>query len=264
LHSTRIFPGKANENGVVEQAHRRTKSMLAQMLVLRGSRDFASVEGYQRWVREMIEREHNALLNEKLAKERCHLHPLPPIALPAYTAMTVKVRRWSTIRVVNHSYSVPARLIGERVRVLLHHDHLEVYFAGKLVEQLPRIRGQRPARIDYHHVIWSLVKKPGAFARYRWREELFPSLVFRRVYDALRNFHGERADAEYVRILYMAATSGEVIVERTLRELLEGADRFDADWVRHVVRPERPSVPTVAIGAPDLKVYDALLEEAVL
>jgi hypothetical protein len=53
-------------------------------------------------------------------------------------------------------------------------------------------------------------------------------------------------------------------VERTLRELLEGADRFDADWVRHVVRPERPSVPTVAIGAPDLKVYDALLEEAVL
>jgi transcriptional regulator with XRE-family HTH domain len=264
LHSTRIFPGKANENGVVEQAHRRTKSMLAQMLVLRGSRDFASVEGYQRWVREMIEREHNALLNEKLAKERCHLHSLPPLALPAYTAMTVKVRRWSTIRVVNHSYSVPARLIGERVRVLLHHDHLEVYFAGKLVQRLPRIRGQRPARIDYHHVIWSLAKKPGAFARYRWREELFPSLVFRRAYDVLRNFHSERADAEYVRILYMAATSGEAVVERTLGELLEGADRFDADRVRHAVRPERPIVPTVAIGAPDLKVYDALLEEAAL
>jgi len=40
LKSTRIFPRKAHENGVVEQAHRRTKSMLAQMLVLRGSRDF--------------------------------------------------------------------------------------------------------------------------------------------------------------------------------------------------------------------------------
>jgi len=114
--------------------------------------------------------------------------------------MTAKVRRWSTIRVVNRSYSVPARLIGERVRVLLHHDHLEVYFAGKLAERLPRIRGQRPARIDYHHVIWSLARKPGAFARYRWREELFPSLIFRRAYDLLRSFHGELADSEYVPI----------------------------------------------------------------
>jgi len=113
-----------------------------------------------------------SLLGEKLVEERRQLRPLPEIALPAYTTFTVRVRRWSTIRVVNHTYSVPARLIGERVRVHLHHDQLEVYYAGKLVERLPRLRGQRWARIDYHHVIWSLVKKPGAFARYRWREEL--------------------------------------------------------------------------------------------
>jgi hypothetical protein len=262
LQSTRISPSKAHENGVVEQAHRRTKSILAQMLVVRGRRDFASVEEYERWVREMIEREHNVLLGDKLVEERRHLHELPAVALPAYTTFTVTVRRWSTIRVVNHTYSVPARLIGERVRVHLHHDHLEVYFAGKLIEQLPRMRGQRWARIDYHHVIWSLVKKPGAFARYRWREELFPSLVFRRTYDALRSFHGERADAQYVRILHLAAVSGEEVVERTLSELLEGGERFDADRVRLTVRPERPSVPTVAIGTPDLKVYDALLTEA--
>lgn len=263
LRSTRIFPRKAHENGVVEQAHRRTKSILAQMLVMRGSRDFLSVEEYQRWVREVIEREHNALRGAKLAEERRHLRALPALALPAYTTLTVKVRRWSTIRVLNHSYSVAARLIGERVRVLLHHDHLEVYFAGNLVERLPRIRGQRAARIDYHHVIWSLAKKPGAFARYRWREELFPTLVFRRAYDLLRSFHGERADAEYVRILYMAATSGEELVERSLHELLNCGERFDADRVRGAVRPERPSVPTVAIGVPDLRAYDALLQEAV-
>jgi len=262
MKSTRIFPRKAHENGVVEQAHRRTKSILAQMLVLRGNHDFPSVEEYQRWVREVIEREHNALLDTKLAEERCHLHQLPTMALPAYTAMTVKVRRWSTVRVLNHTYSVPARLIGERVRVLLHHDHLEVYFAGKLVECLPRIRGQRAARIDYHHVIWSLAKKPGAFARYRWREELFPSLVFRRAYDVLRSLHGERGDAEYVRILSIAAANGEELVERTLDELLEKTERFDAEQVRRTIRPERPSVPSIAIGVPDLRVYDALLQGA--
>jgi hypothetical protein len=261
MRSTRIFPGKAHENGVVEQAHRRTKSILAQMLVLRGHRDFACVEEYQRWVREVIEREHNAARGNKLIEEKRQLRPLPPMALPAHTTLSAKVRRWSTIRVANRSYSVPARLIGERVRVLLHHDHLEIYFGGKLVERLPRIRGLRPARIDYHHVIWSLARKPGAFARYCWREELFPTLVFRRAYDALRSLHGERADSEYVRILYMAATSGEAVVERAVSQLLENGERFDAERVRRVVRPEQPSRPSVTIGEPDLKVYDALLGE---
>jgi hypothetical protein len=70
-------------------------------------------------------------------------------------------------------------------------------------------------------------------------------------------------DAEYVRILYIAATSGEAVVERALLDLLESAARFDADGVRHAVRPERPSVPIIMIAAPDLRVYDALLGEAV-
>ncbi len=39
--------------------------------------------------------------------------------------------------------------------------------------------------IDYRHDIGSLVRKPGAFARYRYREELFPSFAFRQAYDAL-------------------------------------------------------------------------------
>jgi hypothetical protein len=65
-----------------------------------------------------------------------------------------------------------------------------------------------------------------------------------------------------VRILYLAAVSGEQVVAQTLRELLDGGERFDADRVRHTVRPERPIVPTITIGAPDLKVYDALLAEA--
>lgn len=262
MKSARIFPRKAHENGVAEQAHRRTKSILAQMLALRGRRDFASVDEYQRWIREVIDREHNVLLDSKLAEERQHLRPLPAIALPAHTTLTVTVRRWSTIRVQNHAYSAPARLIGERVRVLLHHDRVEVFYAGQLVGRLPRLRGRRWARIGYHHVIWSLVKKPGAFTRYRWREERFPTLAFRRAYGAPRGFQGARADGEYVRILHMAATSGEAVVERALLALLEGAERFDAGRVRHAVRPERPSVPAVAIAAPDLRVYDAPLVEA--
>ena len=87
-------------------------------------------------------------------------------------------------------------------------------------------------------------------------------MAFRRAHDGLRSLHGERADAEYVRILHMAAANGQALVEQTLLKLLESAERFDAEAVRQAVRPEPPSVPAVAIGALDLRAYDALLEEA--
>jgi hypothetical protein len=83
--------------------------------------------------------------------------------------------------------------MGHAVEVRLHADRVEVLFAGRRIEVMPRLRGEGGHRIDYRHVIWSLVRKPGAFARYRYREELFPSETFRRAYDALRAFRGERA-----------------------------------------------------------------------
>ena len=80
-------------------------------------------------------------------------------------------------------------------------DHLEVYYKGRLVERMDRVHGAGQAGIDYRHVIGSLVRKPGAFARYRYREHMFPTETFRLAYDALREWKGERADVEYVRIL---------------------------------------------------------------
>jgi hypothetical protein len=107
------------------------------------------------------------------------------------------------------------------------------------------------------------VRKPGAFARYRWREELFPSLVFRRAYDALRSRLGERADTEYVRILHLAASRGEMVVERTLCAMLDRNERFDAERVQKTIEPQRPELPAVTIARPDLRLYDALLSAEV-
>jgi hypothetical protein len=103
------------------------------------------------------------------------------------------------------------------------------------------------------------VRKPGAFARYRYREELFPALTFRRAYDALVASHGERADVEYVRILHLAAVSGESAVRETLDGLLTDARPFDYALVQALVTPPTPTIPTVRLPTPDLTVYDALL-----
>ena len=224
LKATRTNSYSAHENGVAEQGHRRLKDAVAQALVLRGSSDFESVEQYTKFVRGLVDK-RNRLVREKVASEYPHLRALPPAPVPEYVSYSSRVRKWSTIRVDSRTYSVPSRLIGVMVDVRLYTDHVEVYYKGHLVESMERIRGRGKARIDYRHIIGSLVRKPGAFARYRFREQMYPSHTFRLAYDAMCGWKGERADVDYVRILHLAATTMEypsnsfmpVVSEATLR-----------------------------------------------
>ena len=264
MRSTRIRPRESHENGVVEQRHYRTKRAVAEALVLRGSHDFESVETYAAFVRDVIDRSHNRKIADALAVERDKLRALPSAPVPSHTTYRVQVRRWSTIRIGGRTYSVPSRLIDHEVEARQHPDVVEVYYRGQLVETMPRLRGERDARIDYRHVIWSLVRKPGAFARYRYREELFPTMVFRRAYDALCAARGDRAEVEYVRILHLAASTLEATVERALQALLDAGTAFDYAAVKALASPSEPTVPKVAIPAPDLTVYDRLLQGGAL
>jgi transposase len=259
VRSTRISPGRSHENGVVESANGRIKKALHQALLIRGSSDFTDVDAYLVFVRDVVDRARNRGIEQLLAQERQHLRPLPSSRVPTYTTYRPVVRRWSTVRVGGRIYSVPSRLIGLEVEARRHPDVVEIYYRDQLVETMPRVVGKTEHRIDYRHVIWSLVRKPGAFARYRFREELFPSMTFRRAYDALRASHRERADLEYVRILHLAASTMESIVERALAELLDRRASFDYASVKALASPEKPAIPQISIGTPDLKTFDALL-----
>lgn len=257
LQSTRIQPGKGHENGVVEQRHYRTKTALDQALRLRGHREFSSREDYATFVQAVVAAER-AKSRVRFEEERVLLQPLPSRPLPCHTIFTPRVSCWSTVRVGGRTYSVSSRLIGEEVEARQHPDVVEIYYVGNLVETMPRLRGEKDVRIDYRHVIWSLVRKPGAFARYRYREELFPTLVFRQAYDALCR-RTERADVEYVRILHLAASTMECRVEKALDGFLQSGDAFDYARVAALVQPPRPAHPVVNIPAPDLSRYDRLL-----
>jgi len=257
MRSSRITPGRAHENGIVEQAHRRLKAVVAQALLVRGQTDFATVLAYEVFVRDAVER-GSRTGTERVAADRAALRPLPPAAIPSYTIYLPIVRRWSTIRVAHRTYSVPARLMGHTVEARVHADLVEVRYRGQLVQTMPRLRGEDEHRVDYRHVIGWLVRKPGAFARYRYREDLFPSVTFRRAFDALQATHGERADIEYLRMLQLAALHGEARVTDALRALLD-AGRFDYRAVQQRVAPPTPTIPTLHLPPPDLRVYDTLL-----
>ena len=180
--------------------------------------------------------------------------------MPEYVNYQARVRKWSTIQAAVRTYTVPSRLIGKQVQIRLYAVHLEVYYKGHLVERMERVRGEREVRVDYRHIIGSLVRKPGAFARYRFREQMFLAMTFRLAYDALKRWRGERADVEYVRILHLAATTMECMVDSALALLLETGEEFDYVAVGELANPTPPRAPELSLpGMPDLRVYDTLL-----
>ena len=159
LRSTRINRGQSHENGVAEHAHYRLKDAIDQALILRGSRDFDTADDYASFVRQMVER-RNRLVQGKLEQELLCLGSLPPAPVPEYVNYQSKVRKWCTIQVAGHSYSVPSRLIGKEVQIRLYADWVEVYYQGHPVERMERVRGEGEANVNYRHVIGSLVRKP--------------------------------------------------------------------------------------------------------
>jgi Mu transposase, C-terminal domain len=259
FEASRIEPGEAHQNGIAEKAHDLLKTALDQALIVRGSRDFATIEAYLVFVREIVERRFHRGREAAISEERAALAPLPAHRLPEYTRVSAKVRRWSTVHVAGRVYSVPSRLIGHEVDARVHPDVVEIWLGGSLLETMPRLRGDQNHRIDYRHVIWSLVRKPGAFAAYRYREDLFPTVTFRRAYDALRVGRGDRADVEYVRILHLAASTSESAVERALVARLAEHAPFDYVAVKALAQPAAPEVPHVEISVPDLRDYDHLI-----
>jgi hypothetical protein len=257
-----IQPGESQQNGDVEALNGALKRRLEQHLLMRGSRDFESAQAYEEWV-QSVATSANTLRHARVAEELAAMRPLSVEKLNEYTEEDVLVTSWSTIRVKHNTYSVPSRLIGSTVRVHVYDERLEVKYGDAQQLTVARLQGRHGHRINYRHIIWSLVQKPGAFAQYRYREELFPTLVFRRAYDALTGMHaGRKADLEYLRILHLAASTMESEVQAVLERLLATNQLTSADEVKATVKPSRTEVPELEAPEVDLHSYDGLLEAA--
>ncbi len=249
----------AHENGDVEQSHHRFKQAVDQALRVRASRDFPSREAYERFLVDLI-RVRNLKRSARFAEEQEALQPLPTTVLAPCQEVRVMVSQFSTIQIKANVYSVPSRLIGTSLLVRLKAETLEGYVGSTVAFTIPRLIGKQQHRIDYRHVIWSLVRKPGAFAAYRYRDDLFPTTTFRLAYDRLTSSGVERADRDYVRLLHLAASTSESEVETALTLLLETSLLPTFDAVRDLVHLPH-CAPVLALSTPylDLSPYDNLI-----
>ncbi len=249
-----------NQNGDVESAQGHLKRRLKQHLLLRQSRDFASIDEYASFVATVCQAV-NRLRCEKISEEVARLKPLPASRFPEHEQLSVRVSAFCTARVRGSAYSVPSRLIGTVIEARLSESEVIFRFLGEEIARYPRARGHQP-RIDYRHVIDSLLRKPGAFERYLYREELFPRAVFRQAYDSLKAADERSASRQYLLLLKLASELGEEPVATAIGACLRSARLPLAGEIEPGLR-ERSTPPPVELAAfqPELGSYDQLIAE---
>jgi len=263
MQGRHIQAKKPHENGDVEQSHHRLKQAMDQALMLRGSREFESRKDYEEFLERSFD-QLNSGRRARLQEELKVLNRLPARRVESYKRVDVWVKKGSTIRVDGNLYSVDSRLRDELIEARVYADEIQVWYAQKQVDTLPRLRGSGKHRIQYRHIIDWLVRKPGAFENYRYRDELFPSTLFRMAYDGLRRtLTANRATKDYLAILQYAAHLSESAVESVLGRLLRAGDVPTVEAVEALLLlPEASPFDDIHIAEVALETYDHLLESA--
>lgn len=264
MEPTRNNTGVAHENGTIESSHGHTKKTIEDALLLRGSRAFENLTAYRRFIDEIFGR-HNARRSKAITIERATLRPLPAGRTIDYEETLVRVTSSSGFVLRKVFYSVPARMIGQRLRVRLYDDRLECFLGGSLVLSLARGRadhasGKHGHVIDYHHVIHALRRKPMALRNLVYRDQLFPRPAYARAYEALTERRSEKAACKItVELLGLAHDCAcEAELAQAIETELDAGRLPSLDLLRERFRPVSASMPAVVIRAVSLGLYDQL------
>lgn len=255
VKATKNNPGKGNENGSVEKSHDLFKTAVDQQLMLRGSRNFSSLEEYEKFLEGVLST-RNCTRKEALAEELKKLKELPDDKWCAPKVLPVSVSTASTIRFEKETYSVPSRLINYSLMAHIYHDRIKLFYGQKCLIKMQR-NGEEP-KIDYRHIIDSLIRKHGAFANYQYKEALFPRLCFRKAYDELVEQSPTHGHKYYLEILLLAKMHGEQQVAAGLELLRENQEACSVKRIKELL--DLPiKHPKVKVNEPTLKAYDQLL-----
>ena len=267
MRASRNNPGESHENGSIESRQGSLKRGLDQALLLRGTREFADLAAYEQFVAETVRR-----LNARCARawegERASLKPLPARRTSDFEEIDARVSKFGVFSAKSVLYSVPSRLAGHRLKVRLHSAHIEAWLGGVKVFECERLYGsaqnRHPKRIDWRHMLPSLKRKPGAFARWVLRDAMFPRTEYAQAWERISQRLAERSACRLMVDLLDLADRFNVVAELALMldALRERDELPDIDGLRERLAPRPTLQPTVQVVMPAPAVYDELLEAA--
>jgi hypothetical protein len=138
LEARTIHIASPNENGDVESSNGGLKRAVEQHLLLRGSCDFESIAVYETFLFGIMDK-RNAPRQTKLAEEIAIMKPLSAQPWPQMRELSVRVGQNGILRVGSNGYSVPSGLKGKFATVRIYEWQIEVWYANRLLETLPRV-----------------------------------------------------------------------------------------------------------------------------
>lgn len=252
---SRNNPGESHENGSVEKSHDTFKCAVKQHLLLRGSRDFADQASYMLFIIKIKDR-RNLARRIKVAEEVSLLRGLPDKKWRAPSIFPVRVSSSSSIHILGIPYSVPSRLIHYALKAHVYLDEIELYYGQKCLQKMPK--KSKGNGIDYRHIIDSLVRKPGAFLNYQYRDSLFPRTIFRWAFDELIYLHPSNGHKSYLKILQLAKMYGEQEITTALEILRDEKAEPAVEVIKQLLDAVKLICPQVHINQPVLSDYDGL------
>jgi len=260
---SRNNPGVAHENGSIESPHGHLKKALDDALLLRGSRDFDDLDGYRRFVDEIVGRQ-NANNRKRIELERPHLAQLPKRRTIDYEEKIVTVTSSGGFILRRVFYTAPSRLIGHRLRVHLYDDRLDCFLGS--TQMMTLRRGRQPSAdkgghvVDYRHVIHALRKKPMALLNLVYRDQLFPRPAYRKAFEALCAQVGDKRACKVT--VELLALAHDCACEAELAEIIDAdldTGRLpDLAILRQRFGPNPGSVPVIEVALVPLSAYDEL------
>ena len=260
MRASRNNAGASHENGPIESRQGTLKDRLEQALLLRGSRCFDSLEQYRQFVGEVVVR-LNAHIAKAFAVERATLRALPVRRTAEYEELQARVSKFGTFSVRGVLYSAPSRLVGHRLTVRLYLDRVDAFVGGVKMLCVPRAQPGERRVIDYRHLLPALKRKPGAFARWRLRDAMFPRSEYRRAWDRLVvELPEPQACRVMVGLLDLAMRAAcEAALAQRLTQILDAGLLPELALLEAEFAPRVPACAQVCVQLPALASFDVLL-----
>ena len=261
---TRNNKGESHENGSVESSHGHIKNRIAQELILRGSNNFDSVASYEKWIQDIV-KSSNKRNCKNFQAEQMALQPLPKYKTEDYELKSTKVSNLSMTRIKGLSYSMPSSLSGHTITLHIYQNTIKVYLGCSFILSLERKYAAKHGSryvINYKHLIGSLIKKPAAFRKCQYRNELLPNDYYRKIWHYLDQTENLKvAPKIMLRILKLAVDHNcENELGIHIYGLVQNKRAIAIEKIESRFNKSNPVLPEVTSKQHDLSQYDFFIK----
>lgn len=257
---TRNNKGKKHENGSVESSHGHIKNRISQELILRGSNDFNSVSEYENWIHGIV-KSSNKRNCQDFQAEHLALQALPRYKTNDYEIKSLKVSNLSIIILKGMRYSMPSNLSGHTITAHIYQNEIKIFLGCSFVFSCARKyfnEHKSQYVIDYRHVVHSLIKKPAAFRKCQYRDEILPTEEYKQIWRYLDQTESIKiAPKIMLRLLKLAADYdceqelGDLVIN-----LITTKSAVVIEDIENTFNTSNPQLPKVISKQHDISEYD--------